>query len=77
MKTVSIATARRPETRYTVSMKMKNETALTLWLVAPGVDYEGESAEKTRLFYAEADARAYEAELASWDYVVVRQVAVA
>lgn len=61
---------------------MKNETAsaLTVWLVAPGADYEGESAEDTRLFYAEADARAYEAEFEGhsyYTYVVVRQVAVA
>lgn len=54
-------------------------SALTVWLVAPGIDYEGESAENTRLFYAEADARAYETELLAdrWDYVEVRQVAVA
>ena len=58
-----------------------NETAsaLTVWLVAPGWDYEGESADKARLFYNEADARAHEAELEAdrtIDYVVVRQVAV-
>ena len=61
---------------------MKNETAsaLTVWLVAPGIDYEGESAEDTRLFYNEANARAYETELTTQigcDYVVVRQVTVA
>lgn len=65
---------------YTTLMKeIQTASALTVWLVAPGIDYEGESAEDTRLFHAEADARAYEAELqtGSYDYVVVRQVAVA
>ena len=52
---------------------------MTVWLVAPGVDYEGERVADARLFHNEADARAYEAELMGEigvDYVVVREMEV-
>jgi hypothetical protein len=52
---------------------------MTVWLVAPGEDYHGETVAEARLFHAEADARAYETELAAqWgvDYVVVREMEV-
>jgi hypothetical protein len=63
----------------TYNTLMENTAQLTVWLVVPGVEYEGENAFEARLFYAEADARAYEAELLADpdDYVVVRQLTVA
>lgn len=61
-------------------MNQETTSALTVWLVAPGTDYEGEDANAACLFHTESAARAYEAELlfgVAVDYVVVRQVAVA
>ncbi len=59
---------------------MENTQAqLTVWLVAPGENYAGETVDQARLFYNEVDARVYEIELeGQWgvDYVVVREVAV-
>jgi hypothetical protein len=52
---------------------------MTVWLVAPGIDYEGELLSEARLFHTEADARAYEAELVGGlgvDYVMVREMEV-
>ena len=58
-----------------------NEEKLTVWLVAPGANYEGEDVSQARLFRSEVDARAYEAELTDGatlgvDYVEVRQLVV-
>ena len=63
---------------HTKSMK-ETKAQMSVWLVAPGVDYEGERVADARLFHNEADARAYEAELAGElgvDYVVVKQMGV-
>jgi hypothetical protein len=60
-----------------------NEVKMTVWLVAPGAHYEGETVAFARLFHAEAEARAYEADLMAADgllgvdYVVVRELEVA
>ena len=59
-----------------------NEVKKTVWLVAPGANYEGEDVASARVFRSEADARAYEAELMDGatlgvDYVVVRELEVA
>ncbi len=62
------------------SMK-ETKAQMTVWLVAPGADYEGEDVSRARLFHNEADARVYEAELNAegllgFDYVVVREMEV-
>ena len=54
---------------------------MTVWIVAPGADYEGESVHAARCFHKEADARAYaeaidNSSLLGVDYVVVREVEV-
>lgn len=52
---------------------------MTVWLVAPGEDYHGETVDQARLFHSECDARVYEIELeGQWgvDYVVVREMTV-
>ena len=54
---------------------------MTVWLVVPGAQYEGEDVTQARVFRSETDARAYEAELMTGatlgvDYVEVRQLAV-
>jgi hypothetical protein len=57
----------------------ETKAQMTVWLVAPGEDYAGESVDQARLFYNECDARVYEIELADqWgvDYVVVREMEV-
>jgi hypothetical protein len=62
---------------------MKNTQAqMTVWLVAPGANYEGETVMDARVFHTETDARAYEAELMNGatlgvDYVVVQEMVVA
>ena len=61
---------------------MKNaQEKMTVWLVAPGANYEGENVAEARVFRTEADARAYEAELMDGatlgvDYVVVQEMEV-
>ncbi len=64
----------------TYNTYMENTQAqMTVWLVAPGIDYEGELLSEARLFHTEADARAYEAELVGGlgvDYVMVREMEV-
>ena len=59
-----------------------NEAKMTVWLVAPGAQYEGETVADARVFQTEAAARAYEAELMNGatlgvDYVVVQEMVVA
>ena len=57
----------------------KTQAKMTVWIVAPGADYEGESVHRARCFHQEADARAFEAELRKElgvDYVVVREMEV-
>jgi len=54
---------------------------MTIWLVAPGANYEGENVAEARVFRTEAAARAYEVELLNGatlgvDYVEVRQLEV-
>ena len=62
---------------------MKNaQEKMTVWLVAPGAQYEGENMADARVFRTEAAARAYEAELMNGatlgvDYVVVQEMVVA
>jgi hypothetical protein len=63
-------------------MKENTQVQMTVWLVAPGANYEGETVAFARLFHAEADARAYKAELMAADgllgvdYVVVQEMEV-
>ena len=54
---------------------------MTIWLVAPGANYEGENVAEARVFRTEAAARAYEAEIMNGatlgvDYVIVREMEV-
>jgi hypothetical protein len=59
----------------------KTQEKMTVWLVAPGAHYEGETVAEARVFRCEVDARAYEAELMEGatlgvDYVVVQEMEV-
>lgn len=54
---------------------------MTVWLVAPGAQYEGENVVEARVFRSEVAARTYEAELMNGatlgvDYVVVQEMGV-
>jgi hypothetical protein len=61
---------------------MKNaQEKMTVWLVAPGAQYEGENVAEARVFRSEAAARTYKGELMNGatlgvDYVVVQEMEV-